>query len=133
MTSESAIRRLLAVAALFNVGGSMLFLFPGSVGGLIGLPDDLPVVHAALLAYFVLLFGAMYGWLARQPTIDRPMVAFGAIGKAGAFGLVFVCWALGYVPLVSAVAFAGDLLLAGLLVWWLLASRSASEATVVTG
>jgi len=49
-----------------------------------------PPIYCALLALFVVLFAGAYAWLALQPNINRPLVAFAAIGKAGAFAVVFV-------------------------------------------
>jgi hypothetical protein len=34
-----------------------------------------------MTALFVLLFAGAYAWLAMQPTINRPFVAFGAIAR----------------------------------------------------
>ncbi len=61
-----------------------------------------------------MLFGAAYAWLAAQPAINRPFVAFGAIGKAAAFALIFTLWLTGEVTATSVAAMSGDLVLAGL-------------------
>jgi hypothetical protein len=121
MTDDS-IRRILWASAFFNLGGAALFAFPESVGRLAGLPAPVPTVYSMLLVLFVLLFGGSYAWIASQPTINRPMVALGAIGKAGAFVVVLLCWLAGAASGLSVVAIAGDLVLAFLFARWLFAT-----------
>lgn len=113
-------RRALRASAVFNLGGALLFACAGSLGPLAGLPVPVPRVYTALLAMFVLLFGASYAWLARQPRIDRPLVALAAIGKASAFALTLVSWLLGDVGGRAVVAISGDLVFAVIFAWWLL-------------
>ena len=94
---EWFLRRVLWLAALVNVFGAFLFAFPASAPSrLAGLPPDAPIVYRAMTALFILLFGAAYAWLAAQPAINRPFVAFGAIGKASAFALIAVLGSLGW-------------------------------------
>ena len=125
---DRVIRRALWATAVFNVGGALLFAFPASVGQLAGLPGPVPHVYSAFLAFMVALFAATYAWLARQPRIDRPLVAFAALGKAGFFAVVFACWLLGEVPVRAAVAASGDLAFAAIFVWWLRAEAAAPAA-----
>jgi hypothetical protein len=120
VASETFIRRVLWVSAAFNLGGALLFAFPASLGQLLGLPVPVPGVYTALLVVFILLFGGTYAWVASQPTINRPMVALGAIGKASAFAAVFACWLAGAAPALSVVGMSGDLVLATLFASWLL-------------
>ncbi len=80
---------------------------------------DAPAIYRALTALFVLLFGCAYAWLAMQPTINRPLVAFGAIGKAAAFLIVVLLWLRGAAPVASVYAIIGDLVLAGVFFWCL--------------
>ncbi len=93
------------------------------MGQFAGLPADVPVIYRAMTALFVLLFGGAYAWLAMQPTINRPFVAFGAIGKAAAFMTVVVLWLTGAVPGSGVLAMLGDILLALLFAWCLLDRR----------
>jgi hypothetical protein len=117
---DRIIRRALGAAAFFNLGGALLFAFPSSpMGELAGLPVPVPRVYSLLLALFALLFGVLYAWLARQPRIERPLVALSAIGKATAFFIAFVCWLLGDLSGRTVLAISGDLLFAGLFAWWL--------------
>lgn len=121
-------RYALWASALFNLGGAFLFAFPDSLGQLAGFPGHVPRVYSALLALFVILFGGAYAWLARQPRIDRPLVALAALGKAGAFAVVLAFWVLGDVPVRSVLAMSGDLMFALVFGWWLLVSMPASAS-----
>ena len=124
MNKDKFIRRALWATAVFNLGGALLFAFPASVvGHLAGLPVPVPAPYAILLAFFVLLFGGAYAWLALQRNIDRPLVAFAAIGKAGAFAIFFTFWLVGDLPARSVLAASGDLIFAGLFLYWLLGTR----------
>ena len=116
-------RRALAASVPFNLGGALLFAFPASIGQLAGLPVPVPRVYAAGLAFLVTLFAGTYAWLARQPQIDRPLVVFSTIGKAGFFAVVVACWLAGEVSTLSVAAVSGDLAFAAVFAWWLLGGR----------
>lgn len=125
MGRDDFIRRVLWTSALFNLGGAALFAFPSSpVGQLAGLPANVPGLYRALVTLFVLLFGGVYAWLARRERIDRPLVALGAIGKAGAFGVIGGFWLLGLTPGRGVLVASGDLVFASLFVGWLVGSRN---------
>lgn len=112
-------RRALWTSVVFNLAGALGFAFPETFGRLAGLPSPVPHVYSATLAFLVALFGLTYGWLARQPRIDRPLVVFCTIGKAGFFTIVLACWLLGDLPASALRAAVGDLALAGIFAWWL--------------
>ena len=76
-----------------------------------------------MMAFFVVLFAGAYAWLARQREIDRPLVAFAAIGKTGAFGIILALWLAGFSPGRGVIAAAGDPILAGIFAWWLFGER----------
>jgi len=139
MNPETFIRRVLWASVAFNLGGAMLFAFPASaLGQFAGLPAPVPPLYSTLLALFVLLFGGAYAWLACQAQIDRPLIAFGAIGKASAFALICAFWIAGDAPIRGVLAAAGDLIFAGLFTWWLVrgergASAIASSNSAVVG
>jgi len=116
-------RSLLWASVPLNVGVALALACPASLGRLVDLPLPVPPVYSGLLAFFVLLFGGAYAWLALQPTIDRPMVGLAAIGKAGVFVLVGAYWLAGAAPGRAAAAAVGDLVLAVLFTRWLISSR----------
>jgi hypothetical protein len=128
MSRERILRRALWAATAFNLGGAILFGFPATLPGqLAGLPATVPAVYRALTALFVLLFGGAYAWLASQPSINRPFVAFGAIGKAAAFLVVFLLWLSGEASLSGVGIIGGDLALAGLFAWCLLGTQTTAR------
>jgi hypothetical protein len=114
------LRGALWVSVPFNLGAALLFVFPASpLGQLAGLPVPVPPIYGTLLAFFVALFGVAYAWLACQPTINRPLVAFAAIGKAGVFAILALFWLFGEAPGRGVLLATGDLILAGIFAWWL--------------
>lgn len=124
MTRDDLMRRALWASVCFNLGGALLFFFPASLGRLAGLPVPVPPAYSALLAFFIVLFGGAYARLALQPRFDRPLVAFSAIGKAGAFAVVVACWMAGAVEARAVLAITGDLVFAAIFAWWLLGSAT---------
>jgi hypothetical protein len=129
MTDDIFMRRVLLLSAGFNLLGGLLFAFPGfPTGRLAGLPGDVPGLYRATVFLFVVLFGGMYAWLARRPRIDRPMVAFGAIGKASFFALVLLFWWAGALPGRTVWLASGDAILAGVFALWLYTSRHDAAA-----
>lgn len=126
MDRDNLMRRALHATSIMNVGGAMLFAFPDSVGRFAGLPGPVPRLHSLFLAGLVLMFAGTYAWLARQPRIDRPLVAFSALGKTLFVAVVTLCWLLGDVPFLSVAAASADLVFAAIFVWWLLAPVDAT-------
>lgn len=125
MSRDKVLRCSLAASVVFNLFGALIFGFPSSpLGQFAGLPSSVPGIYRAFVALFVLLFGCVYAWLACQRHIDRPLVALGAIGKAGAFAVVLIFWLAGEAPTRGVAAATGDLVFAGIFAWWLLASRN---------
>ena len=120
-------RRALNASVFFNIGGALLFAFPESIGQLAGLPVPVPRVYGLTIAMLVALFAATYGWLARQPQIDRPLVAMLAIGKAGFFFVVSCCWLAGDLSALALGGAFGDLVFAIIFTRWLLASAAQPE------
>jgi hypothetical protein len=119
MDRDRTMRRALNASVFFNLGGALLFAFPESIGQLAGLPTPVPAVYSLTIAFLVTLFAATYGWLARQPVIDRPLVTMLAIGKAGFFSVVLFCWLFGAASILNLVGAAGDLMFAAIFIWWL--------------
>ncbi len=134
MTSDRVIRRALWASAVFNMIGALSFAFPDSVGRLAGFPPGpVPVLYRATLTMLIALLGATYAWLASQPTIDRPLVGFAAIGKASFFAVAVGCWLAGEVSALGVFSAAGDLVFAAIFARWLMADAPvvsvASRAT----
>jgi len=122
--NDRLIRSALWFSVAYNCGGAFLFAFPSSAPAqLAGFPAGVPAIYRALLAFFVVLFGGAYAWLARRPTIDRPLVALSAIGKAGVFAIILLFWVLGLIPCLGVLATTGDLVLAGIFAFWLSKTR----------
>ena len=117
-------RRLLWAAAAFNAFGACVLAVPQlAVGAWAGLPSDVPLLYRAIVASFVLLFGGAYAWLAGAKPIDRPMVAFGAIGKAGVFALSVALYLASAATARTVLLVGGDLAFAALFAVWLRATR----------
>ena len=127
MGRDDFMRRALSTSAVFNLLGALAFLFPGVVGQLAGFPSPVPRFYSVFLAFLVALFGVTYAWLARQPHIDRPLVAFSALGKTGFFVVVLLCWRLGDVPARALAGASGDLIFAGIFAWWMIGSPGDSR------
>jgi hypothetical protein len=106
-----------------NTGAAIIFAFPDSLGQVAGMPTPVPHIYTTLLAVFVMLFGIVYAWLARQPVIDRPLVAFSALGKTAVFTAILLFSILGDLPGRSALAAIGDLIFAAIFAWWLFRGR----------
>lgn len=82
MNPDRILRTALSVTAVFNIVVALVASMPDSaLGQAAGLPSGVPLLYALLLAWTIALFGLFYGWLARQAEIQRPLVAFGALGK----------------------------------------------------
>lgn len=120
---DKLIRNVLFAAALCNFGAAVAFALPTSFGQLMALPAA-PPVYAALSATFVALFGGSYAWLALQPEISRPLLAFGAIGKTTAFMLFTTLWLFGQISLLLMLGGIGDLAFAAFFFAWLRASAT---------
>lgn len=125
MNAPFPIRPVLWCAAGFNLGGAFLFACPGTaLGQLAGLPAEVPLTYRVMVTLFVLLFGGSYAWLAMQAAINRPLLAFGAIGKSLAFVAFLLLWIGSELPSVSIAVISGDLLLAAAFAHWLIQTRS---------
>ncbi len=121
---DDVMRRALWATTFFNLGGGLALAFPSSVlGQLAGLPGESSVLYRFTAALFVLLFGGAYAWLAMQSRIDRPMVAFTALGKASFFVLMVSLWLVDEASGSGLIAATGDLVFAAIFAWWLTGER----------
>lgn len=118
---EVIVRLSLWLSFQFNLGAAYVFAMPSSwLGRLFGLPADVDLLYACMLALLVALFGFAYAWLALQANLNRPLLCLGAIGKTGVFLLALVLWYAGAVTPALLAAATGDLAFAVLWFYWLL-------------
>jgi glucan phosphoethanolaminetransferase (alkaline phosphatase superfamily) len=121
MINEKLVRATLWIAVPFNFTAAYALLLPGSMlGQLFGLPPEVPLVYPALLSFLVFGFGVVYMWLAVQRSIDRPLLAVLALGKAGVFIIVLALWLMGEGPGRGVLVATGDLVFAVIWGHWLL-------------
>ncbi|MBL6749372.1 MAG: hypothetical protein ISP90_02575 [Nevskia sp.] len=133
MKGDKLLRSALWISVPYNLFGAYLFAFPDSAAGrLAQMPAPAPPAYRFLTALFVALFGGMYAYLARQAAIDRPMLAFGAIGKASAFATILALCLAGAVPWSDVVTASGDLALAAVFATWLLRNQGAFRSGACT-
>lgn len=113
-------RIILWASVVLNAIGAALFAFPTApLGALLGLPDPAARLYNTLCALFVALFGGAYVWLARQPQINRPLVAFAALTKASVFGVFLIFWLRDVVTTLGLLFVFPHLVIASLFAWWL--------------
>jgi hypothetical protein len=112
-------RRALNATAVWNLGASVLFAFPQSLGRIVQLPVPAPHLYAWISVMVIAAFGCAYAWLARQPEIDRPLVVVAALGKVGFFLIALTCWLLGETSIRIVAATTIDLGFAAVFFWWL--------------
>lgn len=115
------IRPLLAVAAVLNVGGAIVFL-PSShqLRAWAGLPEAGHVLFYWTMAIWVAVFGAACLAQAITGKVDRTFVAVVAVAKLAFALLVTVLCLDGRLPPRAAMAAAGDFVIGAALVAWLL-------------
>ncbi len=118
MTRDRVVRGALWSSVALNALG-VAILAPLVVGRPAPLwPIPAPPFYAAQLGYTIALFGIVYGWLAMQPTLHRPLIVVGAFGKAGFFLLTAAYAVGGDVPVAMALQATPDLVLASVFLWW---------------
>jgi hypothetical protein len=119
MQQDRGFRIILIVSFVFNMVGASLFGFPGSLmARMVNMPWP-PVIYRTVVTAFILIFGLAYLWLALQPVISRVLVGFSAVMKLAIFGAIAVTWFHGDTPMTGLMIGTGDLVFAGLYVWWL--------------
>ncbi len=126
MQAVDLVRWSLWASFPFNLVAAYALAWPSSVvGRLMGLPEQVDPIYAALCGSMIAGFGFVYAWLAIQPKLDQPLLWLGAIGKAGVFVLAFTLWLSQSGPGATVVVACGDLAFATLWFWWLLSRRGA--------
>ncbi len=111
ITPDRLLRSALWTSVALNTLGVLVFA-PLAVGR----PSPLLPVSpspflAAQVGLVIGLFGGVYFWLARQRTIDRPVLVIGGLGKLGFFVLCVVYAAADHLPVSVAVSALPDLAL----------------------
>jgi hypothetical protein len=125
MQQDRGFRIILFVSFVFNMVGASLFGLPGSfMARMISMPWP-PVIYRTVVTAFIVVFGLAYLWLALQPVISRVLVGFSAVTKLAIFGAIAAAWFHGDTPLIGLAIGGGDLVLAGLYLWWLRTTHSA--------
>ena len=129
VNAETAVRLTLKASVVLNFVAAYLLAFPSSLlGNLLGLPQDVPLLYSSLLSFVVLVFGLIYAWLSRQPSVYQPLLFVGAFGKVcffliGVGLLVLESASKGFVGLL-----AGDFILGSTWFWALHLHRTRHNA-----
>lgn len=117
MPTDKVLRSALWVSVALNAVGVVVFA-PLAIGRpSLLLPVALSPFLAGQFLFVIALFGGVYFWLARQPSIHRPLLVVGGLGKLGFF-FVSVMYAVGgVVPVQVAVSALPDLVLGTCFLW----------------
>jgi hypothetical protein len=118
VTSERVIRAALWASVALNALGVVVFALPALGNRSALLPVEVPRYFAAQICLTIALFGGVYAWLAMQPSINRPLLVVGGLGKLGFFSLTLIYAIAGDVPPGMALNATPDLVLAAIFLWW---------------
>ena len=125
----SIIRTTLWITAVYNLVAATMLNFPSSgLGRFAELPTDVPTLYLVLSSYFVLAFGFLYAWMARQDQVIRPLLYFCAFAKSGAFLIALILWMLGEVSGRLAFLVVGDAIFATIWFAWLYRNPGTDKA-----
>ena len=118
---ETITRKTLWISSGFNLIAAYALAFPqNSLGVLFELPSDTSRLYAYLFSYVVAVFGVSYAWLARQPTISKPLLSVAAAGKIGIFMITAALTMTGDISIRPTLLASGDLLFGSIWLSWLL-------------
>lgn len=118
------LRLALKISVPFNFLAAYAISTPSSwVGQLMGLSASHDVLNASILSLLIALFGMLYAWLSVQKKIDRPLVCFSGLAKAGVFIIVFLVWVQGSASGMTVLFTVGDLLFAAVFLGWVMTTR----------
>jgi hypothetical protein len=115
---DRIVRVALWATAGLNVLGAVIFALPALGLSSPLLPMAVPPYFAAQIGFTIALFAGVYAWLALRPTLHRPLIVVGGIGKLGFFALTAAYAAAGEVPAGMALNATPDLVFAGIFLWW---------------
>lgn len=126
---EIWVRRSLWLSIPFNFIAAFAIAFPTSaIGRALELPEQGANFYTLFSGGLVGLFGLMYLWNALQPSIDRPTLAVGAVGKSFAVLLSAILFHCGMFSGLALLVISGDLVFAGLWLYWLLGNSRRGAA-----
>ena len=125
MTPNRLLRVACVVSVAYNLAGAATLASPGRLGSPWGMPVPVPSFYTTHLALIVLLFAAVYAWLASAPRPDRALVAVATWGKLQFFAVYVGYWIAGQLPGRAVVSASGDLVLGLVFAWWLWVTRPA--------
>ena len=120
MNLTTLVRTTLWITVPANLTAAIMLAFPTTqLGQLIELPQQSYSLYTLLAGSLVGLFGLAYAWLAKQKTINRPMLLVGACGKTAAVLISVVLFAMGQLSGVATTVISGDLIFATIWFIWL--------------
>ena len=120
MPTTSLVKQTLGLSVPFNMLAAYLLAFPASAPAqLVELPTPVPALYTALTAFLVVLFGAMYAWMAIQEEVPRQFLFLGIIGKTGVFVIAAALWLASANSGRLVLLASGDLAFAMLWLSWL--------------
>ena len=120
-------RLILFATAVTNMFGFLIFM-PSSflARRLLGFPIS-HSFYLLILAFYILLFGLVYGYFAQKNKADRSLIFVGLIGKAF-FSLSLLYFAfIGNISFLTASVGFPDLVFAVLFAVWLVQSREQAK------
>lgn len=121
---ENVIRITLRLSFVFNLVAAYMVAFPGTIlAQFAGFSLSSSALHTGLAALMVAALGLAYGWMAQQPVINRPMLAFGGLVKGSAFTMFAIQWFFDAVTARFVLFAAADIVFAIIWLGWLVKTR----------
>lgn len=127
MQLDNWVGRSLWITLPFNFIAAYALSFPtSSISRFVELPAQPYNFYTVFSGAMVALFGLTYTWMALQPAINRPLLAFGACAKLLAVTTAAILFTLGEFSGLALLIVSGDLVFAVLWGAWLFQTRTAS-------
>lgn len=111
MISKEKMRQVLLFCGFWNIGGGLMFLFPGTLGALAGLPSPAPFVLTWFVGMNILIFGFVSFWLRQRNMVDWPLLALFGFFKIVFFILMSIGISIGEVGIGGWLASVVDLVM----------------------
>ncbi|MEC4887783.1 MAG: hypothetical protein SAL70_41695 [Scytonema sp. PMC 1070.18] len=121
-------RYCLLFTAIFNLFGAISFAPPvyNWVVNPLGLVNGTSPFSLWVIAFWILIFGVVYAWLAIKSQPEKLFIAVAAACKMASAILFFIYWFTGDLPLSSLFAGSGDFIFAILFIFWLFQTRQST-------